>query len=137
MLATITDVVIVISETQKIDLAKKYHIAPADKIRTIELGFDLRPFLTCSSLKGRFKTDLGIKNDTVLIGIIGRLVPRKHHIMFFKAAKAYLQMNPERDTKLVVVGDGELKEELRAYCRTQGLLAHVIFCGWVKDIAYV
>jgi hypothetical protein len=44
LLATVTDVVIVISETQKIDLAKKYHIAPADKIRTIDLGFDLKPF---------------------------------------------------------------------------------------------
>ena len=137
LLATMTDVVIVISETQKIDLAKKYHIAPADKIRTIELGFDLKPFLTCSSLKGRFKTDLGVKNDTVLIGIIGRLVPIKHHIMFFKAAKAYLQMNPELDTKFVVVGDGELREELRSYCQTQGLLTHVIFCGWLKDISYV
>lgn len=137
LLAIITDVVIVISETQKIDLAKKYHIAPADKIRTIELGFDLRPFLTCSALKGRFKKDLGIKNDTILIGIIGRLVPIKHHIMFFKAAKAYLQMNPERDTKFVVVGDGELREELKAYCKTHRLLAHVLFCGWVKEIAYV
>lgn len=137
LLATMTDVVIVISETQKIDLVKKYHIAPADKIQTIELGFDLKPFLTCSSLKGRFKTDLGVKNDTVLIGIIGRLVPIKHHIMFFKAAKAYLQMNPELDTKFVVVGDGELREELRSYCQTQGLLAHVVFCGWLKDISYV
>ena len=137
LLATVTDVVIVISETQKIDLVKKYHIAPADKIRTIELGFDLKPFLTCSSLKGRFKTELGVKNDTALIGIIGRLVPIKHHIMFFKAAKAYLQMNPEIDTKFVVVGDGELKEELRSYCQAQGLSAHVIFCGWLKNISYV
>ena len=57
--------------------------------------------------------------------------------MFFKAAKAYLQMNPEIDTKFVVVGDGELKKELRSYCQAQGLSAHVIFCGWLKNISYV
>jgi len=65
-----TDVIIAISETQRNDLVEKYHIAPLEKIRIIELGFDLKPFLSCAALKGRFREKLGVGHGTLLIGII-------------------------------------------------------------------
>lgn len=132
-LAKLTDVIIAISETQKRDLSEKFQIAPTKKISTIELGFDLRTFLDSNLLKGKFRRNFGIPNNTILIGIIGRLVHIKNHKMFFKAAKIFLEQNPGVQTKFIVVGDGELRDELGAYCKELRLSGHVIFCGWIKD----
>jgi len=136
-LARLTDAIIAISETQKRDLSERLHIAPAKKINTVELGFDLKPFLGSQVLKGQFRQSLGINEDTLLIGIIGRLVPIKNHIMFFQAAKLFLKQNPEVQAKFIVVGDGELRDELEAYCKDLGLGIHVIFCGWIRNVHLV
>jgi GT2 family glycosyltransferase/glycosyltransferase involved in cell wall biosynthesis len=136
-LAKLTDVIIAISETQKRDLSGKFQIASAQKIRTVELGFDLGPFLRSEGLKGQFRRSLGIEDDTLLIGIIGRLVPIKNHMMFFEAAKIFLEENPAVHAKFVVVGDGELRDELETYCQELGLASHVVFSGWMRNVPLV
>lgn len=137
LLARTTDAIIAISKSQKDELAYKYGIAPAEKIKTIELGFNLKPFVVENSARGVFKKKLGLPDNVLLIGIIGRLVPIKNHKMFFDAAKLFFQQNPDALVKFIVVGDGELREELEAYCQYQGLNDGVIFCGWVKNVHYV
>lgn len=137
LLAMVTDVIIAISDSQKSDLTEKFHIAPSKKIKTIGLGFDLMPFLNSKLIRGKFRKKCRISKDTLLIGIVGRLVPIKNHRMFFKAAKQFVEQNPELKVKFMVVGDGELRGELQAYCRQLGLTGHVIFCGWVKDVQQV
>lgn len=134
LLARGTDVIIAISETQKKALSDKYRIAPADKIEIIPLGFDLKSFLHCRALKGQFRQQLGMEDDVVLIGIIGRLVPIKHHMMFFNAARIFIEENPGIQVKFIVVGDGELRDELESYCQKHGLADYVHFCGWMKGL---
>jgi len=137
LLAIFTDVIIAISNTQKRDLASRFHIAPAEKIKTIELGFELGPFLSNTLLRGRFRGRFAINDGTLLIGIVGRLVPIKNHRMFFQAAKQFVEQNPGLQVQFMVVGDGELRGELQAYCRQLELADLVIFCGWVKDVHLV
>jgi len=137
LLAKSTDVVIAISETQKKELAEKFRIAAPAKIKTIELGFDLNPFLKSRALRGHFRKNLGLDNNTLLIGIIGRLVPIKNHIMFLKAAEAFLEQNPDVRVKFIVVGDGELRGELEGYCNRNGLSRYVRFCGWIRNVSEV
>ena len=137
LLAKVTDVIIAISESQKSELCSKYNIAPASKFRTVKLGFDLEPFFSAERLKGQFKKSLGIDSKTILVGIVGRLVPIKNHKMFFKSAKIFLDQNPDIDVKLVVVGDGKLRNALEHYCRQEELSDRVVFCGWVRDLPKV
>ncbi len=137
LLARITDAIIAISKTQKEDLAEKYHIAPPEKIKTVELGFDLNPFLNSNALKGKFRQSLGVSEDTILIGIIGRLVPIKNHLMFLHAAKILLKRHFGPNLLFVVVGDGELREKLERFCHEENLCEHVRFCGWVREVARV
>jgi GT2 family glycosyltransferase/glycogen synthase len=136
-LSMVTDVIIAISETQKKDLSEKFHIAPAKKIDTIELGFDLSPFLGNEEFKGQFRRGHGIDNDSILIGIIGRLVPIKNHRLFFEAAKLFTDRNPEVMAKFVVVGDGELRKELEVFCKKLGITRYVQFCGWLRNVSSV
>jgi glycosyltransferase involved in cell wall biosynthesis len=137
LLARFTDVIIALSGIQKKELVEKFRIAPTDKIKTVQLGFDLRPFLGSEALEGQFRRSLGISNDTLLIGIVGRLVPIKNHFMFLDAAKLFLEQNFGLSAKFVVVGDGELRDELNDYCQQLGLTSDVIFCGWVSNVPIV
>ena len=137
LLGRISDAIIVISETQKQELAEKYRIASGEKIRIIPLGFDLSPFLNASDLRGKFRQDLHIDANTVLIGIIGRLVPIKNHKMFFAAAKHFRENHPNIAVKYIVIGNGELRKELEEICRELGLEQDTIFCGWIREVPYV
>ncbi len=137
VIGRMTDVIIAISESQKKELVEAYRIAPASKTKVIELGFDLNPFLRAHKHRGRFRRRIGVDDETVLIGIIGRLVPIKNHGMFLDAAKILLDRYPKLPIKFVVVGDGELKEQLKDQSRRLGIEPSVIFCGWIRDVAEV
>ncbi|NCP07369.1 glycosyltransferase [bacterium] len=137
MLGLATDVIIAISESQRKELTERFRIAPLSKVATLELGFNLSPFLECSAARGRFRKSLGINPDTPLVGIVGRLVPIKNHLMFFDAAARLASMMRDRPLAFAVVGDGELRHELEDYCREKGLSEQVRFCGWVRDVAAV
>jgi GT2 family glycosyltransferase/glycogen synthase len=137
ILAKSTDVIVAISRTQKMDLSDKFRIAPDHKIKIIPLGFDLSPFLQSTALKGRFRNSIGLLRSSILVGIVGRLVAIKHHDMFLKMAKIFLKRNPDIDAKFILVGDGELREELEAHVETLGLKNHVSFCGWRRDLPEV
>ncbi|MBT3367815.1 MAG: glycosyltransferase, partial [Nitrospina sp.] len=137
LLARKTDVVVAISKTQKADLAHRFHIAPAEKIRVIPLGFDLAPFLRGSQNKGRFRKALGTGEDTLLVGIVGRLVPIKNHFLFLDMARIFMNENKNVDVRFVLVGDGELRGKLETHAENMGLKNHVIFCGWRRDLPEV
>ena len=136
-LARSTDVIVAISRSQKEDLSRKFRIAPAAKIKVIPLGFNLGPFLKSSRKKGRFKKSLGFRHDVLLVGIVGRMVPIKNHVLFLEVAGIFLEQNPHIDVKFVLVGDGELRETLEAHVENKGLKNHVRFCGWRRDLPEV
>jgi len=132
-----TDVIIAISESQKKELAEEYRIAPPEKIKVIELGFNLDPFLSAWRHRGRFRRRLDVGDETILVGIIGRLVPIKNHRMFLEAARILMDRYPELPVKFLVVGDGELRRDLQQQTASLGIASHVVFCGWVRDVAQV
>ncbi|MDZ7698234.1 MAG: glycosyltransferase [Deltaproteobacteria bacterium] len=137
ILALFTDVIIAISKSQQSDLSTKFRITTANKIRIVPLGFNLRPFLECDPLKGRFRASTGLMRDAILIGIVGRLVPVKRHLMFLEAAKYFVEYNPGMTAQFLIVGDGELKQELRFQTIEMGLSKYVRFCGWRRDLPEV
>ncbi len=135
MLAKVTDKIVVLSDSQKDDLCNKYKIAPLDKFEVIRLGFDLKPFFECKKYKGIFRKELNVADDVILVGIVGRLVPIKNHKYFIDVAKFFLKKYPEIKIKFIVVGDGELREELEEYSKS--IKEHIIFCGWRRSMPLV
>lgn len=135
ILAKITDIIIATSESQKKELVCNYRIAQASKVRVVKLGVDLEPFL----LSTQEKTSIAkkITCPTLKIGIIGRLVPIKNHKMFLDSAKIFLEQNPSIKAAFIIIGDGELKQELIDYCHRLGLSDHVQFCGWKKEFSEI
>lgn len=136
-LALFTDKVIVVSETIKDDIVKRRRVTKDKNCVVIPLGLELEKFLNCQNSKGIFRKKFGINDTMLLIGIIGRLVPIKNHRMFLDVAKKTKINSPNTKVKFIIVGDGELREEIRDYAYELGLKDDVIFTGWAKDLVSV
>jgi glycosyltransferase involved in cell wall biosynthesis len=130
-LARLSDRIVTVSEGQRWELAG-YGIAPLEKITVVPLGFELEDLLTCESHHGELRRELGFAKDNKLIGIVARLVPIKNHRLFLQAAQVVAEAVPQ--ARFLVVGDGELREELEAYARDLGLNGRVLFTGWRRDL---
>ena len=123
ILALFTDRIVTVSEALKKELVEKYKIAPEGKVKVVELGFELDELLDLQA-KG--------SGDIVNVGIVGRLVPIKNHKMLFKALNGV--KGEGWRVKLIVIGDGELREDLEESARELGITDIVEFHGWVKDL---
>jgi glycosyltransferase involved in cell wall biosynthesis len=104
----------------------------------MKLGFDLMPFLQIEHIRGKFRKKWSLDVPIhCLIGIIGRLVPIKNHRTFLKAASIFISQNKHLAVKFLIVGDGELRNELQQYAIDLGIDDKVLFVGWEKDIKIV
>ncbi len=136
-LALFSKYIVVISRAQKEEIVGKYKIAKDKKVRVIPLGLELDKLSLIASRSGRFRGELHIGNDCILIGIIGRLVPVKNHRMFLDACKKLSDISGGRDIKCVVVGDGEERAGLEGYAEKIGIREKVAFTGWKEEMADV
>jgi glycosyltransferase involved in cell wall biosynthesis len=142
-LATKSTALIALSEKQKIELSEIHKIAPAEKFHIIPLGFDLQRFWTNTDEKRRiFRTKYNLHDDTLAVGIMGRLVPIKNHALFLNAFKNATG-RAQKDVKAFIIGDGEMKKALISQCVACGLSystienpnqeAKIIFTSWITD----
>lgn len=134
LLARFTTKVVAVSNSVANDISIRYNIAPKEKIAVIPLGFDLERFLKADENRGKLKKELGLSEEIALVGIVGRLVPIKNHKMFLDVAKKLLTIDYGLWTKFVIVGNGELRQELENYAEKLGIKNSVIFLGWRRDL---
>ena len=131
MLAHFTDRIVTLSPVLKADLVGMGIAAP-EKIDVVPLGMDLDPLLGCSARREELRSELGIRPDQPLIGIVGRLVPIKNHRLFLEAARSMVDSgNPAH---FVLVGDGELRDSLQMLAGEMGIAGRVHFLGWKQDM---
>jgi len=130
-LARLSDRIVTVSEGQRRELAG-YGIAPLQKITVVPLGFELEDLLACESHRGELRRELGLADGNELVGIVARLVPIKNHRLFLQAAEVVAEAVPQ--ARFLVVGDGELREELEAYVHGLGLDGKTFFTGWRRDL---
>jgi glycosyltransferase involved in cell wall biosynthesis len=131
ILARLSHRIVTVSEGQRRELAG-YGIAPLEKITVVPLGFELEDLLACESHRGGLRRELGLTYGDKLVGIIARLVPIKNHRLFLQAAQVVAEAVPQ--ARFLVVGDGELREELETYARDLGLDGKALFTGWLRDL---
>lgn len=142
-LAKKTTKIIAISKLQAKDLVDKYKICEKEKIEIIPLGFNLNRFNKNIVFK-RKKTreEFNVKSSTILITIVGRVVPIKNHQLFIDVIN-YCKNKSIRDIKALVVGDGSEIEKIIDYA-TYNKLSYsykdlnkecdVLFTSWRSDI---
>jgi glycosyltransferase involved in cell wall biosynthesis len=137
LLARVTDRIIAISQTQKWELLKKYKIGSSKKISIVKLGFNLEPFQSANRHKGALRKKLCVSDDTVLIGMVGRMAPIKNYRMFLEAGKQLIESQTNRKITLLLVGDGEERQKLEDYTDRLDIRENVVFYGWEENIAMI
>lgn len=79
------------------------------------------------------RTKLGICDDEILVGHVGRFSPPKNHEFLVEVFAECVKINPK--AKLLLVGDGNLRQRIEEKVRMLGLAENVIFTGVRNDVA--
>ena len=103
-----------------------------EKVSTIHIGIPKNKVVVSSDEKRLLRNEFNISENDFLIGTIGRLVPFKGHIYLLRALKNILAHHP--NTKLMIVGDGEIQDELVSATKELGISSNVIFPGYRTDV---
>ena len=82
------------------------------------------------------RESLGIKDDAFVIGQVGRLSLQKSPDVFIQSAVKIKEKI--KNAHFVLVGDGDLKEEVLSYARENGIEKSLTITGWVDNpLSYV
>ncbi|MBI5832740.1 MAG: glycosyltransferase family 4 protein [Armatimonadetes bacterium] len=125
-----SSVLLAVSEQVRQDLID-LGIAPAGKIRVMELGLELDRFARASR-SGVLRAEFGIAPDAPLFGFCGRLTAIKSPDLLLTAFARVHAQRP--DAHLVILGDGELRGEMERRVADERLAEVVHFAGFRQDL---
>ena len=136
--ALVTDRVVVISEQQAVEICDTFGVGKRKQIKVIPLGLDLNLFDRSNDRRQRFREELEIDEQTILVGIVGRLTEIKNHEMFLNAVGKFKELRTAdgASVRFVIVGDGHLRTSLESQSRSLGLENDVIFAAERNDPEY-
>ena len=124
-----TDQVIVSAESVRDFYVTQVHADPA-KVSVVYNAVDWSQLATTHDPVA-FRAHIGVPMHAPLAGVIARLTEQKGHRYLFEA----LQQTPQlRALHLVVIGDGDLRETLKADVAARGLTDRVHFLGARRDL---
>lgn len=132
ILSPFTDWAIAISDTAKRFLVETKHV-PSERIVTIPNGIPLERFTDVPEHAGWAKREeLGIPASSPVAGIVGMFHEVKGHAYFLDAAESVARSFP--DAVFLIIGDGELREDLERQTGERGLRGNVRFLGQREDV---
>ena len=105
---------------------------PAAKISVVYLGVDPDVMRPSASDRSSARRELSIGEGGIVIGNVARLVPFKGQVFLLRAFASVAARFPA--SRLVLVGDGELRGELEAAARELGVDGRVVFTGFRDDL---
>ena len=100
-------------------------------VHILHNGLDLEVFKYSLENRNTIRNEFGITNETV-IGHVGRFNKQKNHD--FLISVFYEIQKIDRNTKLLMVGDGDLIERIKEKAINLGIYEQCIFAGIRKDV---
>lgn len=102
----------------------------SQKINVVRSCIDLSKFDT--TVVSDIRAEFGIKKDVILIGNIAHMADHKGQIYLVRAADIVRKKYP--NVRFIIVGDGELRDNLESEAQKLGFNKALIFTGFRKDI---
>lgn len=127
----LSDRVVCVADALAQDLTKRSGRDPR-KIQVIRNGVDLEAFNPKTVDGSTVRREFGLEKDTPLIGIVGRMTPQKGHRDLLTALAQIRAAVPA--VRVLIVGDGPLRDELVEYTGRHHLNDCCIFTGMREDI---
>jgi glycosyltransferase involved in cell wall biosynthesis len=124
------DCIIAVSEDVSQKLQELFDQKPP-KIRVMVNRIDVQSFATTPPSEDLRKS-LGLRPENQILTTVARLMPPKGHAYLLEAMH---QLVPKFESlKLLLVGDGDLRQPLQEKCAALGLMEHTLFIGSRRDI---
>ena len=118
------------------DLAAEYTFGKRSvkngKVGILNNGLDLNAFRFDEKSRFKIRKELSATEHTTVLGHIGRFNTQKNHVFLIRILARYLKTDP--DATLVLVGVGDLEEDIRRQVESAGLSDKVRFLGLRSDI---
>lgn len=111
---------------------RKVHV-PDGRIVDIPYPVDARRFRMDEAARRRVRSELGIPDSAVVLGIVGRLVPVKNMSLFLRGLKRAAEVGGA-NVMGVIVGEGPLRPDLEAEVSRLNLRDRLIFAGFRSDV---
>lgn len=92
---------------------------------------DMAPF-TCKVDRSEVRREFGIPDDALVVGHVGRFDPQKNHNYLVEIAAELIRC--QKNTRILLIGDGPLREEVETRVRKLGLDPFFIFAGLRSDV---
>jgi len=129
LLSLRTDLIVAVSEPVRSSLSVRSRI-PLSKIQTIENGINLDRLKGEGNPAEKLK-ELGIPPGSMIIGCSAALTPKKGHRYLLDAAEVIL--TKRENVYFLLLGEGELREELSAEIQVRGMAERVLLLGSRPD----
>ena len=128
-----TDRIVVISPQQFHEIHEKFGIGRKAQFVIVPLGIDVDAFADASERRAGVRSEIGVKQDEVLVAFVGRLTEIKDVSLYLRVAASVRESRAE--IKFAIVGDGHLRSRLEEEAAELDLDEVVIFMGNRPDIA--
>ncbi|MFO8080699.1 MAG: glycosyltransferase family 4 protein [Armatimonadota bacterium] len=116
------------------EIAVRNRIVPPGRAAVVRTGVDLKRFHPQPHAH-RIREEIGLPARHRIVGTVGAIVEQKGHRALVEAAPAVIEEMPH--TTFVIVGGGELREELEARVNELGLGRRFRFLGYRDDVPRV
>ena len=107
-------------------------IVDSGKVYVMPNAIDLEKFEFNNDTRMRIRKELGISDDKILIGHVGRFTLQKNHKFLIDIFKKIHEKNDK--TMLIMAGIGELMEDTKHQAEELGLSSCVQFLGFRNDV---
>jgi glycosyltransferase involved in cell wall biosynthesis len=104
---------------------------PEDKITVVHHGTNVVEFENVSKTRAESRAEIGLGDDIVAVGILGRIAEEKGHRYLYDALKMLPHL---ANLRIVVVGEGPLLDEQQAYVKQNALEDRVIWVPFRSDV---
>lgn len=117
-----------VTESQAQKVKQRYHLSSIDIVHN---GLYLNKYDVIDS-KETIRKELGISEDTFLIGSVGRHDPIKNYSFLIKLFNEYSRKN--KKAQLALIGNGTETHKLQLLAKSLGISDKVIFFGVRNDV---
>lgn len=124
-----TDKIITITGQQLKEINEEVGIGRSKQFEVIPLGIDLSGFEPDDERRAEFRREVGLTDERLAIGFVGRLTEIKNIPLLLNAAKLYLEDENAPKSQFFIVGDGHLRTELEFLAVELGIADSVVFLG--------
>lgn len=125
----IPDKLIAVGNEQRIKIKKTFKIASEDRITTVWNGIIQKENNINKTIVEHI-----VDNSKVIVGSLSTLIEQKGLTYLLDAICLLKKMN--NNFKVVIAGDGPLREELERKSKSKKLDEIIYFTGWIENAAY-